>query len=127
MTAPTGWPDKAREAAAFALCRDDAGCKICSVFADCGEQRLSLHQVDVMLTALAPFVAAALAQARRDALEEAAAYLDGRKAVYEARAIATVDDPAHLLTPGDTAAMIAGVLESAAAAIRAKAQEAGDE
>ena len=66
-------------------------------------------------------LAAALATARVEALEEAAVYLDGRKRAYETRAdvaIACRDDEGI-----DVATVCAAMFEAAATAIRALAGE----
>jgi hypothetical protein len=113
----------AREAAAAEAMRE-ACAKTAFSVAQISEAGFAARDLIRALPLPAPDTLARVrAEAMREGMEQAAAYLNERKAVYEARTIAKADDPAHALTPSDTAAMIAGALESAAAALRAMAQE----
>jgi hypothetical protein len=70
---PNGWPDEAREAMGRAMnIADGYDAEGWEKWADQLWRPKYKAHIDAALSALAPFVAAALAQARRDALEEAA-------------------------------------------------------
>jgi hypothetical protein len=112
---PNGWPDEAREVVGRAMRQAQYKDRLLSSDWDSWQEAYWLDQANAALAALAPFVAAALAQARRDAMEEAAAMADGRATTNAARAYRGPDD--YLVV----------VLRHLAAAVRAKAREAGDE
>jgi hypothetical protein len=139
MTAdPTGWPDEAREQAAAVAMRawlEDAlrkchagrraarekcssdeceGCAACDEYRDADIQAMCYsHALDALsVIASTDAFAAALAQARRDALEEAARI---------------ADPPPWMLSETASDRDRIGTRRDVAAAIRAKAQEAGDE
>jgi hypothetical protein len=125
---PTGWPDEAREAVAKAIYQrhhkgirnvwhwDNAGLDI----EHPGVRDVYLAQADAAFAALAPFLAAALAQARRETWVKAArvAALEGVTASGQAEETES-DNPSMPYHEGraDAAASIV-------AAIRAKAREA---
>jgi hypothetical protein len=72
MTDPNGWPDEAISAVGRAFCI--CGCKCYETRHDWmhGPCEMPRYQAAAALTALAPFLAALVAEARAKALEEAA-------------------------------------------------------
>lgn len=150
MTALTGWPDEAREAVAKAIYQrhhkglrnvwhwDNAGLDI----EHPGVRGVYLAQADAALAALAPFVATrveAAAVAMRDAAIEIADACGAHDAALEIEGIHTSTDAlaaalAQARREGMEEALTIAreaqsfvVYERIAAAIRAKAQEAGNE
>jgi hypothetical protein len=110
---PSGWPDEVREAVARAINEHDLDAPEWAD-ADAEWHGILLAEADAVLVALAPFVAA-LAQARRDALEEAAQIVREHEAhIPTLKARDYPDDMGRLI-------------DDIEAAIRAKAREAGDE
>ena len=113
MTAdPTGWPDAARDAVVRAI-EPPAFRAVVQIQNNDwfpGTLPLAKEQAALALAALAPFVAAALAQARREGMEQAADFLRD-----------------YACSSGVTHKNVLHSLFRAEAALRAKAQEAGDE
>ena len=107
MTAPNGWPDEAREVVGRAMRQAQYKDRLLSSDWDSWQEAYWLDQANAALAALAPFVAVALARARKKGMEEAAQ-------IAAERANALCDFGKHVRAAG---------AEEAAKDIRAKAQE----